>query len=414
MDKQITNRKNKNTKKVLIFLAVGVVLIFLILNFSRSKQVNLSADGLAIKEVVSGEFEDVVLINSRVEPKTSVLVNVIQGGSVAEIFVESGRLVKKGTPLLKVYNPTAELSYLTQETAMIEQINNLNNIRVSIKNQQLNLDEQLLSIDNSFKNAKRKYVMDSTLYSKGVIARNDYDISKQEYQFQKERNEVIKKSAALEKSDSHVQLNRLNTSLANMQKSLELLRSNKDNFTVKAPIDGFLSSFNPLLGSTYTQGQNIGKIDVLDGYKLTAKMDEYYIATLQEGIEGTVSVNGKNHGIRLTKIFSEVVNGQFEIELTFSKPDELSEVKRGMSLNAKLFLSNNSKALLLPKGMFYQSSNGQWVFVLDADNHAVKRSVKIGRENPFYYEVLEGLKAGDKVITSSYDDFEKMEEINIK
>lgn len=414
MDKQITNQKNKYTKKALIFLLTGVVLIFIILNFSRTKQVNIPVDELAIKEVVSGEFEDVVLINSKVAPKTSVLVNVIQGGSVAEVFVESGRLVKKGTPLLKVYNPNAELNYLTQETAMIEQINNLNSIRVSIKNQQLNLDEQLLSIDNSFKNAKRKYVLDSTLYSKGVIARNDYDISKQEYHFQKERNEVIKKSAALEKADSYVQLNSLNVSLKNMQKSLGLLRSNKDNFTVKAPIDGFLSSFNPQLGSNYTQGQNIGKIDVLDGYKLLAKIDEYYISTLEEGIEGTASVNGVDHKIQLTKIFSEVVNGQFEIELSFSNPDDLTEVKRGMSLRAKLFLSNNSKALLLPKGLFYQSTNGKWVFVLDSDNHAVKRTVRIGRENPFYYEVLEGVQAGDRVITSSYDDFDEIEEINIQ
>ena len=198
-----------------------------------------------------------------------------------------------------------------------------------------------------------------------------------------------------------------------MGKSLGLLRKNKENFTVKAPVDGLLSSFNPILGENYNQGQPIGKMDVLDGYKLVANVDEYYISKLREGISGTVSVNAKNYNIKLSKVFPEIVNGQFKIELFFEKKT-ISAAKRGMSLKTKMFLSGKSKALLLPKGLFYQNTNGRWIFVLDSDNKAVKRNIKIGRENPFYYEVLEGLKEGDKVITSGYDDFEKVEEINIE
>ena len=414
MDKQLKPKKKK-TKRIMLFGVPTLIIVsLLLLNLTRKSQVNLDRNSITIKSVSQGDFEDVILFNSRVEPKTSVLVNVIQGGSVSDIFVESGQIVKKGTPLLKVYNPNAELNYLTQETAIIEQINNLRNIRVSIKNQQLNLDEQLLSIDNSYKNAKRKYVMDSTLYSKDAVARNDYKISAQEYSFQKKRNEVIKKSASLEKSDSYIQLNRINASIGNMQKSLTLLRRNKDNFIVKAPIDGLLSSFNPLLGSNYNQGQNIGKIDMLDGYKLIARVDEYYISKLQEEIKGSVNINEVSYDIKIHKIFSEVVSGQFEVELVFTSKKEVKDIKRGMSLKTKIFLSNNSKALLLSKGLFYQSTNGKWVFVLNSENKAVKRSVKIGRENPFYYEIIEGLKVGDKVITSSYDDFKEIEEVNIK
>ncbi|AXT19639.1 HlyD family efflux transporter periplasmic adaptor subunit [Flavobacteriaceae bacterium AU392] len=413
MDKQI-KAKNKTTNKMLyIGLPVLFVLIITVLNMTRKKQINLKADTITIREVIKGDFEDVVLFNSIVEPKTSVLINVVQGGSVAEIFVESGQMIKKGTPMLSVYNPNAELTYLTRETAIVEQINNLRNIRVNIKNQQLNLNEQLLSIDNSYKNAKRKYVTDTTLYGKGIVAKNDYEISVQEYKYQSERNKAIKESVSQEKTDRAVQLSRINASIGNMQKSLELLRKNKENFILKAPIDGLLSSFNPTLGQNYNQGESIGKIDVLDGFKLEAKVDQYYISKLREQVRGNVNTDNESYDVIISKILPEVIKGQFQVELTFANDTLNADIKRGMSLQTKVYLSNNSQALLLPKGLFYQSTNGSWVFVLNSENKAVKRNVRIGRENPFYYEVLDGLGEGDKVITSSYDDFIDVEEINI-
>ncbi|MEM6720007.1 MAG: HlyD family efflux transporter periplasmic adaptor subunit [Bacteroidota bacterium] len=413
MDKQI-QPKNKKTKRMLFWgIPAIVILAVIFMSATRKKQVNLQKDTISIKKVVKGDFEDVLLFNSTVEPKTSVLINVIQGGSVSEVFVESGQLVKKGTPLLRIYNPNAELNYLTQETAIVEQINNLRNIRVTIKNQQLNLDEQLLSIDNAFKNAERQYTTDQRLYKKDVIARNQFQTSEQEYKFQKERNEVIKAKVSNEKNDRNVQLSRINASVQKMEESLALLRKNKENFIVKAPQDGLLSSFNPTLGQNYNQGENLGKIDVLDGYKLTAKVDEYYISKLKEEIRGTVTVEKEKLPIRVSKIYPEIVNGNFQVELQFENDSISSGIRRGMSLKSKMFLSNNSQALLLPKGLFFQSTNGKWVFVLNSDNKAVKRKVRIGRENPFYYEVLEGLQAGDRVITSSYDDYKDMEELNL-
>ncbi len=414
MDKQIKT-KNKKTKKMLLWLLPLVLLAGItFMNLTRKNQVNIKRDSLSIREVIKGDFEDVLLFNSTIEPKTSVLINVIQGGSVSEIFVESGQMIKKGTPLLKVYNPNAELNYLTQETAIVEQINNLRNIRVNITNQQLNLDQQLLRINNDFRNAKRQYNLDTILYKKGVVAKNEYQKSVQEYTFQKERSGVIKKSVGEEKKNRDIQLARINSSIANMQKSLNLLRKNKENFIVKAPVDGFLSSFNPILGESYTQGQFVGKVDVLNGYKLVAKVDEYYISKLNEGVKGNVSVNKETYAINLAKIYSEVVNGRFTVELKFDKDSLTNDLKRGMSLKSKLFLSNNSKALLISKGQFYQNTNGKWAFVLRSDNKAVKRKIIIGRENPFYYEVLGGLKEGDRIITSSYDAFKDVEEVNVQ
>lgn len=414
MDKQI-KPKNKKTKKILLYgIPVLLLLSILIMNFTRKKQVNLAKADLTIKEVFQGDFEDIVLLNATVEPKTSILINIIQGGAVAEIFAESGQIVKKGTPLMRIYNPNAELRYLTQETAMIEQINNLRNIRVSIKNQQLNLDEQLLSIDNAFKNAERQYNLDKKLYGKDILARNDYEKTEQEYKFQKERKEVIKTSTSNEKTERKVQLARINSSLINMRKSLELLRKNKENFIVKAPKDGQLSGFNPILGQSYTQGESVGKLAILDGYKLIANVDEYYNSKLKKGVKGIINRDGKAYTIYISKIYQEIVKGQFKIELAFEKDNLPNAIKRGMSVRTKLFLSGNKKALLINKGMFYQSTNGKWIFVLNQDNKAVKRNIKIGRENPFYYEILDGLNVGDKVITNNYDDFINVEIVNLK
>jgi len=413
MDKQL-KPKNKRRKKILIWGIPAICLVGIVLmSLTRKRQVNLKKENISIREVKKGEFEDVIIFNSKVVPKTSVFVNVIQGGSVSEIFVESGQMIKKGDPILKVYNPNAELNYLTQETAIVEQINNLRNIRVNIKSQQLNLEEQLLGIDNAFKNAEMQYVTDTTLYKKDIIARNDYEKSVQEYKFQKKRSGVIKKSVLEERQGRMIQLFRIDESISNMQKSLGLLRKNKGNFIVKAPVDGLLSSFTPVLGKNYNQGESIGKIDVLNGYKLVAKVDEYYITKVKEAILGNIVINTKTYDISISKIYSEVVGGKFEIELLFKNDSVPKSIKQGMSLNSRVFLSNNSQALLIPKGQFYQSTNGKWVFVI-ADNIAVKRKVKIGRENPFYYEVLDGLKEGDKVITSNYDDFKNVEVVNLK
>lgn len=413
MDKVI-QPKRKRLSKNKIWIGLGLVILALMsYTMTRPVQVNLDKNTIRIKMVKQGDFEDAILFNSTVEPKTSLLVNIIEGGSVAEVFTENGQMVKEGDPLLRVYNPNASLNYMTQETAIIEQINNLRNIRMSVKNQQLQLAEQHLSITNDFTHAKRQYGVDSVLFQKQVISKFEIEKSQQDYQFQQQRHQVIKQNVIEENKNRIEQLQTINQSIKNMEKSLELLRTNKENFIVKAPRDGLLSSFNPVLGQNYNQGQSIGKIDVLDGYKLMAKVDEYYISKLYEGVKGRVTIENTSYEIILAKINPEVVGGQFEVVLNFMNISLPSSVKRGMSLKSKLFLSGNTKALLLAKGPFYQESNGQWAFVLTDNNTAIKKSIKIGRENPFYYEVLEGLKEGDRVITSDYKTYKQVEVLNL-
>ena len=303
---------------------------------------------------------------------------------------------------------------MTQETAIIEQMNNLRNIRMSVKNQQLTLAEQQLGINNDFELAKRQFEIDSVLFKKQVISKFEYDKTRQEFNFQYKRFKVIQQSVKEEKKNRAEQLLTIDQSLKNMNLSLNLLRNNKENFIVKASKTGLLSSFNPALGQNYNQGQSVGKIDVLDGYKLVARVDEYYISKLHKGIKGVVTIGQKPLEIILSKINPEVVGGQFEVTLEFEKDSLPSSIKRGMSLKSKLFLSGNSEALLLAKGAFYQETLGNWAFVLTENNLAKKRKIKIGRENPFYYEVLEGLKVGDRVITSDYKDYKNIEVLHLE
>lgn len=414
MDK-IIQPKHKLIGKKSIGVGIGLLIIILMsYNMMRPIQANVKKDDIRIHTVKQGDFEDVILFNSMVEPKTSLFVNVIEGGSVSEIYTENGDLVTEGDPLLKVYNPNATLNYMTQETAIIEQMNNLRNIRMSVKNQQLTLAEQQLRIKNDFINSKRQYKVDSVLFNKQAISRFEFEKSNQDYVFQNERYRVIRQTVNEENINRIEQLETINQSIKNMKLSLDLLRHNKENFIVKAPKDGLLSSFNPVLGKTYNQGESVGKIDVLNGYKLIAKVDEYYISKLNVGVKGKVAIGSESYDIVLTKINPEVIGGQFEVTINFESTEVPKSVKRGMSLKSKLFLSGNSKALLLSKGAFYQETNGTWAFVLTNNNLAEKRLINIGRENPFYFEVLDGLNIGDRVITSSYKDYLKLDQLNLE
>jgi HlyD family secretion protein len=412
MDTKINKRKKRRRQ-----LAVGVLImagIVLLSSYALNteKEVKVEEEELSIHEVSYGNFEDIVLLNSTVTPKTSMLINILEGGAVQEIFVQNGDEVVKGQKLAKMYNPNAELGYMTQETAITEQINNLRNIRINLKNQGLELNQQLINIDYDFQEAERQYELDKRLYKSEVISKNDFDKTEGNYTYQKRRKQVVKKSVETEQLDRKNQLARINASIFKMEQNLEVLRRNMENFTIKAPISGKLTSFTPELGRNYNSGESIGKIELQDGYKLIAEVDEYYSSKLNEGLKGTVTYQGEKFAIEIVRVLPEVVNGKFSIELNFTgeTPQNLSS---GMSLQSKIYLSGSTNALLLRKGLFFQSTGGKWVFVLSNENKAVRRKITVGRSNPLYYEITDGLKEGDRVITSSYSDFEDIDIIKI-
>jgi HlyD family secretion protein len=399
------NRKFRNLTIVIgVFLALAVIVFF---SFSTKRTLNVKAEELTVQKVEKAFFEDFVVFQAKVEPLNVMLVNVTEGGSVKEIFVENGATVTKGQSLARLYNPNTELNYLTQETAIIEQINNLNTGKLNIRNQELNLTKDFVLIEHDYNDAKRLYDMNS----KDVISKNDWNTFKESLRFQEERKRTIQQSIQKEKQSNQVQISQINRSIETMEKSLDILRNNKKNFLITAPESGRLTSFEPVLGKTFQAGESIGKIDAKKGYKLIAEVDEFYLEKIREGLKGQVEFKGSILEVLVTKVIPEVKSGHFTVELAFMSKEKII-LQDGLSFGVKLILSEKNKTLVVSKGSFNQETAGKWIFVVKG-NKAERRNIKLGRENPSYYEVLEGLKEGESVITSSYADYKDIEELSI-
>ncbi|KUJ63206.1 RND transporter [Flavobacteriaceae bacterium CRH] len=411
MDKVIP-RKNRKFRYLSIAIGVFLVLaVIIFFSFNTKRSLNVKAEELTVQKIEKDFFEDFVVFQAKVEPLNVMLVNVTEGGSVKEIFVENGAMVTKGQSLARLYNPNTELNYLTQETAIIEQINNLNTGKLNIRNQELNLTKDWVLIEHDYNDAKRLYDMNSKLFAKDVISKNDWNTFKESLRFQEERKKTIQQSIQKEKQSNQLQISQINRSIQTMEMSLDILRNNKKNFLITAPESGRLTSFEPVLGKTFQAGASIGKIDSKQGYKLVAEVDEFYLEKLREGLKGQVEFKGKALEVLVTKVIPEVKSGHFTVELAFVSKENIT-LQDGLSFGVKLILSEKNKTLVVSKGSFNQETAGKWIFVVKG-NKAERRNIKLGRENPSYYEVLEGLKEGESVITSSYSDYKDIEELSI-
>lgn len=411
MDTAIKSKSKKlkfATLAAVGFLAFATMAYF---SFSKKKSLNVKASEVIVKTASNEYFEDFMVFQARVEPLNAMLVSIIEGGSVQEIFAENGTRVEKGQALAKMYNPNSELNYMTQETAIIEQMNNLNVGKLNIRNQELQLTQDLLSIEHDYNDAKRIHDLNKKLFEKDVISRNEWNAMQENLRFQAERRNNIQNSIQKEKQSNKIQIAQINRSIATMEKSLEILRNNKKNFLITAPASGNLTSFEPILGKTYQSGESIGKIDVMKGYKLVADVDEFYLEKVAVGQKGQVDYKGQLLEVTVIKVLSEVKGGRFQVELAFSQSDLVLQM--GLSFGVKLTLSEKQKVLVIRKGPFYNETAGQWIFVVNGDK-AMRQSIKTGRENPDYYEVLSGLKPGDKVITSSYADYKDIEVLKLE
>lgn len=412
MDTVITHKTNKK-KYLIIALPIFLILgYFIFTSITKKRSLNVKKAEISIKVVEEGFFEDFLVFQARVEPMNSMLVNIIEGGAVQEIYVGNGDMVVKGQPLARLYNPNSELNYMQQETAIIEQINNLNKAKLDLRNQELNLAKDLIAIEHDYLDAKNLYDLNKKLFDQEILSKNEWQLTQENFRFQKERMNIIKQSVTKEKQANQIQIGQLNQSIAIMDKSLSILRDNKKNFLITAPLSGRLSSFEPILGKTYTQGVSIGTIDVMKGYKLVADVDEFYLDKIKNNQKGTVEFNGKTLDVQIVKIVKEIKGGRFQVELNFISVENI-DLQQGLSFGVRLNLSEKTKTILLSKGSFNQETAGKWIFVVNG-NTAERRTIKLGRENPLYYEVLDGLKVGEKVITSTYKDYTNVEVLSFE
>ena len=317
MDTKIVKKKSK-LKFVLIIIASAVAIaIFGWYFLNQKKTYNVKSEDITVDEVTNGKFEDMLMVTAQTQSLNSSLVNVLEGGAVKEIFAEDGQMLTKGQPIARVYNPNTEFNYLNQETGIMQQISQMRSSLLELKNQEFNQDKELLQSQNDYNTALQTFNLQKRLYDAEIGKKTDYDIALQNLNYQKDRKQIVEKGASNEKISRNSQFAAINNSINQMEKSLNILRSNKNNFLIMSPASGRLSSFNISLGQNLTSGESIGKIDLMGGYKLVAKVDEYYINKLTNGIKGTLDNNGKEYEVIITKILPEVKDGQFSVELNF-------------------------------------------------------------------------------------------------
>ena len=413
MDKKIEKKKWNQQKS----LYLGGAILFIVLAFFGFRSLNrkvfkVDASKISIKKVEEGNFQDMILIDGDVEPINLVLINTLEGGTVDEIYIEDGVWVEKGTPLVKLSNPSVTLGYMNQETAIVEQINNLRSFKLSLEKDQRLLSESLIDSENSLAETTRNYKIDSVLYQKDIIARKDFVDRREEFKYQQSKRDFMDKNVTKSGEDNKIQIAQINKSITMMQRNLEMIHENIEKMLVRAPVSGMLSSFDPVIGESYSRNQTVAKIDVQSGFKVKGQVDEYYLSTVKPGQLARFSFNGELVDLKVKKVLPEVVNRRFEIELLFVN-EVPKDITIGQSIQVRLELSKAKRSLMIPRGNYFQSSGGQFVFVLDEKGEAHKRRIKLGSQNPSYYQVLEGLSVGENFVSSSYDQFKNYETIKI-
>ena len=411
---RIIEKKRWTAKKIggiasLVLLAA--VIIYQIGFSDRSSRLNIDSNRLVISTVREGEFQEFIPVIGTVVPIKTIYLDAIEGGSVKQLFLEAGSFVNAGDSILELANTNLLLDIMYREAELFQQSNNLRNTRLAMEQNRLNLKAQIQELDYKIKQIKREYNNQENLFSRDLIAEQIFDATKDEYEYLIGKRDITIQSHVQDSIFRETQLGQLTQSLDRMENNLEIVKLNLENMVIKAPVSGHLTSLNAEIGESKNRGERLGQIDILDGFKLRVPVDEYYISRVSIGQRGTFTFSGNQYELAVSKVYPEVLNGRFEVDMEFVV-DEPDGIRRGQSQHIRLELDDPTQALLLDRGGFYQRTGGQWVYLLDkSGNTAVKQSIRLGRQNADVFELLEGLNPGDRVITSSYDTFGDMDKL---
>jgi HlyD family secretion protein len=416
MDKKI-EKKKWPWWRIALYLVISVAVVYGLNSLYRqsgTSRLNVDQERILLDTVHQGVFKEYITIFGTVEPFKTVYLDAVESGKVEEIFIEDGSVVREGTPILRLSNTDLQLSVLNQEAQIIDQINTIRNQTILMDQQSLRLKEDALSVDYQIALLSERTRRNKLLYQDSAIAQVEYQETRDEYEFLLNRRKLLKATITQDSLYQAMQQNQMESSVDLMRRNLEFAKNSLDNLTVRAPIDGQLSSLDSEIGELINEGDRIAQIDVLDTYKIRARIDEFYISRIFPNQEGTFTMDGETYTLQIKKIYPEVSEGSFEVDLYFD--DQFPKnIKRGQTIALKLSLSDETEAKLLAKGGFFQETGGNWVYEVDPQGGvARKKSIRIGRQNPDYYEVIEGLNEGDVIIVSSYENYNKKEELILK
>ncbi len=416
MDKQI-EKKKWTPKKIAIIAGSAIFVLFVIYIFLfkfRVSSLNVEKERITISEVAKGPFQEYIAIMGKVLPRNIWELSSDEGGTVEEIFVEAGTMVKKGDRLLRLNNSTLVTNVMWREADFFTATNNLRSTRLSMEQYKMNLRKDLNDIDNQLLQQKRIYDRYTEMNKSELISRHEYELAKDQYDYLVKQREITLESQKTDLEFRELQLKSLEESVLRLQESLAMLKRQMENLVVRAPISGYLTSLDAQIGASKRSGDKFGQIDVPGEYKARAEIDENYLPRVQADRTGEFEFADKTYKVVVRRVFPEVRDNRFEVDLDFvDKPP--AGITRGQTYHIQLNLSDLTEAVLVAKGGFYQSTGGNWVFVVDkTGKYADKRMIKIGRQNVRDYEVLEGLKPGDRVVTSSYESFGNVDRLILK
>lgn len=415
MDRRIEKKGPFSGKTV--FRAIGLAAVFagvLWLAFrDTSSSMNVSRERLTIATVRKGEFNDYIRVTGRVIPDHIIYLDAIEGGRVEERLIEEGAQVRAGDVIIRLSNPLLNIGILQSEANLAYQENELRNTRLNMEQEHLRLKQERIASQKDRTQKERRHQQYSRLYRKNLVSREDFLQAQEEYRAAAEQTDVLDERIRQDSLLRDSQLRSLNENILNIKRTLLLVRERLENLKIKAPVDGQLGNIEAQVGQSISQGERIGQI-LTPELKVEAEIDEHYVERIRPGLSADFEREGRKYGMKMTKVYPEVRDGQFRTDLHFIS-DRPANIRSGQTYHLDLQLGDPAEALLIPRGSFYQSGGGEYVYVVDGQEKAARRrKVRLGRQNPSYYEVLEGLSPGEKVIVSGYDLFGKNEQLNLR
>jgi len=415
MDKKIERSLTQKYFKKFTFAALTLGVAAAAYGFTQSSDTgrsqNIERNSLTVSTVKQGAFKDALSLRGQVVPKTSIYLDTIAGGQVEERLVEQGEYVEKGQPLVRLSNTNLQLDVMSREAQVTEQLNFLRNTQMTMETSRLNLRRDLLEIELKITHLTRRLKQTKPLVESGVLAQDQLAELEEDLHYYHARKKLTLERQKQENSIREVQVTQLSDSANMLENNLKFARRNLDNLLIKAPVSGYLSELDVEIGESKQSGARLGQIDIPNEYKLVARLDEFYLNQVQRDMTVMIELESGIVNAKVSKIDSRVQQSQFQVEVDL--PSNTKSIKRGQSIDVELMLGDEkNNALLLKRGAFFTSSGGNWVYVIEQGNDkALRRDIRLGKKNQHYFEVLEGLKAGDQVITSSYSNFDKAQQL---
>ena len=414
---QIIKKKKWPPRRIVTYAAGAffiLLLAYLLLFQSHRSTLNVEIEKVTVATVQRGPFQEFIPVMGEVLPVQTIFLDVEEGGLVEKIYIEAGSAVKQGDKILKLSNTSLLMDIMYREAELFQQINNLRNTRLLFEQSRLTLARDLANLDFQVEKQKRKFESFQSLFEEKLVSRLDFEDIRDEYEMVKGQRLLAAESQEKELDFRQQQIAQLEDAVKRMGENLKVAKGKLDNLTLRAPITGTLTSLQAEPGQSKSPGERLGQIDAPEGYKARALIDEFYIDRIQQGKPGQFELSGSTYRMVVSRVYPEVLNGKFSVDLAFPGP-QAPGIRRGQTLHIRLELSDVAEALLLPRGGFFQKTGGNWVFVLEADGKtAVRRDIRLGRQNPDVFEVLGGLRAGERVVTSSYDNFGDNERLVLK